>query len=53
MPTNRYFPDRLEDQLRKVKHRSAQEICEAILADMLAFSAPARNDITLVIVKRE
>lgn len=37
---------------RKVKHRSAREISEAILADMLAFSAPA-GDITLVIVKRE
>ena len=48
---DRYFPDRLEDQLRKVKHRSAREICEAVLADMLAFSAPA-DDITLVIVKR-
>ena len=48
---DRYFPDRLEDQLRKVKHRLAREICEAILADMLAFSAPT-DDITLVIVKR-
>ncbi len=48
---DRYFPDRLEGQLRKVKNRSAQGICEAILADMLAFSVPA-DDITLVIVKR-
>ena len=48
---DRYCPDRLEDQLRKVKHRSAREICEAILADMLALSAPS-DDITLVIVKR-
>ena len=48
---DRYCPGRLEDQLRKVKRCSAREICEAILADMLAFSAPA-DDITLVIVKR-
>ena len=49
---DRYLPDRLEEQVREVKNGSAREICEAVLADMLASSAPA-DDITLVIVKRE
>jgi len=51
MPTTAPFRTVWKTRLRKVKHRSAREICEAILAAMLAFSAPA-DDITLVIVKR-
>lgn len=46
-----YFPGRLEQTLREVKHRPAAEIYEAIMADVLAFSAPS-DDISLVVVKR-
>lgn len=45
-----YFPGRLEQQLRAVKHESARHIYEAILEDALAFSAPA-DDISLVVIK--
>jgi len=33
-----YFPGRLEQQLRAVKHRSAMDIFAAIKADLLAFA---------------
>jgi serine phosphatase RsbU (regulator of sigma subunit) len=46
-----YFPGRLEQTLRDVKHLPASEIYEAITADVLAFSEPC-DDISLVVVKR-
>lgn len=46
-----YVPGRLEDKLREVKDRSAQEIGQAILADRSAFHPP-EDDLSLVVVKR-
>lgn len=46
----RYFPERLEQQLREVKDRSARDIFDAIVADVPAFG-PRSDDISLVIVK--
>jgi serine phosphatase RsbU (regulator of sigma subunit) len=46
-----YYPQRLEQQLRAVKHRTAAEIFDAIRTDLLAFGKPA-DDITLVVIKR-
>ena len=38
-----YFPGRLEQALREVKHLGAREIYEAIKKDMLAFGPPDRR----------
>jgi len=46
-----YFPGRLEDTLRRVKHRTAAEIFAAIECDIRAF-APQTDDISIVVVKR-
>jgi serine phosphatase RsbU (regulator of sigma subunit) len=46
-----YYPQRLEQKLRDVKHRTAAEIYDAVTADLLAFGRPA-DDITLVVIKR-
>jgi len=46
-----YFPGRLEQVLRRVKHQSAGEIYEAIKTDLLTFAAPT-DDISLVVVKK-
>jgi len=46
-----YFPNHLENVLRRVKHQSAQTIYEAIRSDMLAFADPT-DDISLVVLKR-
>ena len=46
-----YFPGRLEQKIRDVKHLPAAEIYEAITADLLAFGEPS-DDISLVVVKR-
>ena len=46
-----YFPGRLEQKIREVKHESAQAIYDAIMADMLAFSPPS-DDVSLVVIKR-
>jgi serine phosphatase RsbU (regulator of sigma subunit) len=46
-----YFPARLEDVLRRVKHQSAQEIYDAIKADLVAFAEPA-DDVSFVVIKR-
>jgi serine phosphatase RsbU (regulator of sigma subunit) len=46
-----YFPGRLEQTLRDVKHLPASDIYETITADVLAFSEPS-DDISLVVVKR-
>ncbi len=47
-----YFPDHMEQVVRRVKDRSAQAIHEAVMADLLAFSDPA-DDISLVVIKRQ
>ncbi len=46
-----YFPNRLEDVIREVKHQSAAEIFASITSDMLAFGDPS-DDISLVVIKR-
>jgi serine phosphatase RsbU (regulator of sigma subunit) len=46
-----YFPQRLEQKIREVKHRTAAEIFEAVTADMLAFADPT-DDVSLVVIKR-
>ena len=45
-----YFPDRLEQTLREVKHLCAREIYEAIKKDLLAFADPI-DDISVVAIK--
>jgi len=45
-----YFPGRLEDALREVKHLGSREIYEAIKKDVLAFGHPT-DDISLVVIK--
>ena len=46
-----YFPERLENTVRTVKHAGAREIFEAIKKDALAISAPS-DDISIVVIKR-
>jgi serine phosphatase RsbU (regulator of sigma subunit) len=46
-----YFPGRLEEKVRDVKHLAAEQIYEAVKADLLAFSQPS-DDISIVVVKR-
>jgi hypothetical protein len=46
-----YYPARLEQKLRDVKHQTAADIFDAIKADLLAFGKPS-DDISLVVVKR-
>src|SRR6266851_3393085 len=46
-----YYPGRLEQKVRDVKHQTAVEIFEAIRTDLLAFSEP-RDDISFVVIKR-
>ena len=45
-----YFPGRLEQTLREVKHLAAREIYEAIKKDVIAFGPPA-DDVSLVVIK--
>jgi serine phosphatase RsbU (regulator of sigma subunit) len=45
-----YFPGRLEQTLRDVKHLGAREIYEAIKKDLLVFAQPA-DDISMVVIK--
>jgi len=45
-----YFPGRLEQKLREVKHLTAREILDAIEQDLLAFSPPT-DDISIVVIK--
>jgi serine phosphatase RsbU (regulator of sigma subunit) len=47
-----YFPARLEQTIRHVKHQSAAEIYAAITADVRAFAEPS-DDMSLVVVKRQ
>ncbi len=46
-----YFPDRLEDILRRVKRLSAHGIFQAIKDDVLDFGQPL-DDISLVVIKK-
>jgi serine phosphatase RsbU (regulator of sigma subunit) len=46
-----YFPRRLEQKVREVKHRPAAEIFGAIIDDMRAFADPS-DDFSLVVIKR-
>ena len=46
-----YFPQRLEEKVREVKHLSAREIFDAIRANLLSFGERA-DDISFVIIKR-
>jgi serine phosphatase RsbU (regulator of sigma subunit) len=50
-PDDDYYPERLEQKLRAVKHQTAAEIFDAIRTDLLAFGTPA-DDITLLVIKR-
>jgi serine phosphatase RsbU (regulator of sigma subunit) len=45
-----YFPGRLEQTMRDVKHLGAREIYEAIQNDVVAFAEPS-DDISLVVIK--
>lgn len=47
-----YSPERLQQKLRDVKHRTSREIFDAITADVQAFGKPS-DDISLVVIKRE
>lgn len=49
--TESYFPHRLEEKVREVKHLSAREIYEGIKTHLLSF-AERVDDISLVIIKR-
>jgi serine phosphatase RsbU (regulator of sigma subunit) len=46
-----YFPGRLEETMRRVKHEGAAAIFDAIKADLLEFNAPS-DDISVVVIKR-
>jgi serine phosphatase RsbU (regulator of sigma subunit) len=46
-----YFPGRLEETLRRVKHQSASDIYGAIQDDLLAFGEPS-DDVSAVVIKR-
>jgi serine phosphatase RsbU (regulator of sigma subunit) len=46
-----YFPQRLEETVRSVKHKRAKEIFEAIKLDVLDFAAPS-DDVSVVVIKR-
>jgi len=46
-----YFPARLEDAIRRVKHEPASAIYQAITEDLLTFG-PLSDDVTLVVIKR-
>lgn len=45
-----YFPERLEDALRKARDQSARGIYDAIRQDVLAF-APPTDDVSMVVIK--
>jgi len=46
-----YFPGRLEQLLRSVKHMRAREIVQKIREDVLSF-APLSDDISVVVIKK-
>jgi serine phosphatase RsbU (regulator of sigma subunit) len=47
-----YFPDRVEETLKRIKNHSARDIYFQMKEDLLAFAKPA-DDITLVVIKKE
>jgi serine phosphatase RsbU (regulator of sigma subunit) len=49
--TGRYYPERLEACLRRVKHDSAAAIFEGVRDDLLAYAEPS-DDISVVVIKR-
>lgn len=49
--SERYFPQRLERVVRRVKDGAAREIVEGVKEDLLAFSDPA-DDISLIVIQR-
>jgi serine phosphatase RsbU (regulator of sigma subunit) len=49
-PNGRYFPGRLEQTLRDVKHLSARQIYDAIMMDLVAFAEPI-DDASVVVIK--
>ena len=46
-----YMPWRLEQKIREVKHLTAAQIFDAVIADLQAFSDPS-DDVSLVVIKR-
>ena len=46
-----YFPDRLEETIRRTKHLSAADILHTIVEDVRAFAEPI-DDLSLVVLKR-
>ncbi|HSQ35497.1 MAG TPA: PP2C family protein-serine/threonine phosphatase [Candidatus Binatia bacterium] len=48
----KYFPGRLEAQLKESKHLSARDIFRRIKEDMIAFNDQPGDDITFVIIKK-
>ncbi len=46
-----YFPDRLEQTIRKGKHLSASDLVHTVLDDLRTFADPA-DDASLVVIKR-
>jgi serine phosphatase RsbU (regulator of sigma subunit) len=49
-PNGSYFPDRLEQILRDVKHLGARQIYDAIMMDLVAFAEPV-DDASVVVIK--
>ncbi|MFH1965270.1 MAG: PP2C family protein-serine/threonine phosphatase [Acidobacteriota bacterium] len=47
-----YFPDSLEDLLRRHKDNSARQIAEALKIDILSFSRP-HDDVSFVVIKKD
>lgn len=47
-----YFPDFLENQLRRHKDESARQIAEALKVDILAFACP-HDDVSFVVIKKD
>src|ERR1051326_2088490 len=46
-----YFPERLEQTVRCLKHQRSRQIFDTIKADVLSFAKPA-DDISIVVIKR-
>ena len=46
-----YFPDSLENLLRRHKDESARQIAEALKIDILSFHCP-HDDVSFVVIKR-
>jgi len=49
-PAGRYFPTRLEQTVREVKHLGARQIYDAVMADVVAFAEPT-DDASIVVIK--